>query len=165
MSHYQQLEQHFRKLSRLGHLGAICGWDQAAMMPAGGNQARGEAMAELAVLMHEHATAPQLGDWFAAAAEEPLSDPQRVSLQAMERSWRQATVLPARLVEAQSLAGSKCEHAWREQRKNNDWQGFLPNLKEVVALSREEAAVRADNLGLGRYDALLDRYEPGITSE
>jgi carboxypeptidase Taq len=164
MKHYQRLEQHFRKLSRLGHLGAICGWDQAAMMPAGGNQARGEAMAELAVLTHEHATAPHLADVFAAAAEEDLTAAQWVSLQAMERRWRQETLLPVRLVEARSLAGSKCEHAWREQRKNNDWQGFLPNLQEVVTLSREEAAIRADSLGLDAYDALLDLYEPGATS-
>jgi carboxypeptidase Taq len=161
MNHYEQLEKHFRKLARLGHLDAICGWDQAAMMPAGGNKARGEAMAELAVLMHELATAPHLAEWFAAAAQENLADPQRVSLRAMERRWRQATVLPARLVEAKSLAASKCEHAWREQRKNNDWQGFLPNLTEVVMLAREEAAVRADGTGLRGYDALLDLYEPG----
>lgn len=165
MKHYQQLEHHFRKLARLGHLGAICGWDQAAMMPAGGNQARGEAMAELAVLMHQQATAPHLAEWFAAAAEEELSSTQQISLRAMERSWRQATVLPARLVEAQSLAGSKCEHAWREQRKHNDWQGFLPNLQEVVALAREEAAIRAESLGLAAYDALLDLYEPGTRGQ
>lgn len=163
MNHYQQLEKHFRKLSRLGHLDAICGWDQAAMMPAGGNQARGEAMAELAVLMHELATAPHLAEWFAAAAQEDLTVPQQTSLRAMERRWRQATVLPGRLVEAKSLAASKCEHAWREQRKNNDWRGFLPNLMEVVNLAREEAAVRAEYAGLGAYDALLDLYEPGMT--
>lgn len=163
MNHYQQLEKHFRKLSRLGHLDAICGWDQAAMMPAGGNQARGEAMAELAVLMHDLATAPHLGEWFAAAAQEDLAAPQQASLRAMERRWRQATVLPGRLVEAKSLAASKCEHAWREQRKNNDWQGFLPNLREVVNLAREEAAVRAATAGFSSYDALLDLYEPGIT--
>lgn len=164
MAHYQKLQDHFRKLSRFAHLDAICGWDQAAMMPAGGNQARGEAMAELAVLMHELATAPQLADWFAAAGQEHLTAAQTISLQAMERHWRQATVLPARLVEAKSLAASRCEHAWREQRKNNDWQGFLPNLSEVVKLAREEAAVRAAHTGLSPYDALLDLYEPGMTS-
>lgn len=163
MNHYDKLETHFRKLSRLAHLDAICGWDQAAMMPSGGNTARGEAMAELAVLMHEMATAPHLGEWFAAAAQEELAPGQQTSLQAMERRWRQATVLPARLVEAKSLAASKCEHAWREQRKNNDWQGFLPNLREVVSLAREEAAVRAEYAGLSSYDALLDLYEPGMT--
>lgn len=163
MSHYEKLQNHFRKLSRLSHLESICGWDQAAIMPPGGNQARGEALAELALVMHEVATAPQLEDWFAAAAQEDLTDAQRVSLQAMERNWRLDTVLPAHLVEAKSLAASRCEHAWREQRKNNDWKGFLPNLIETVNLAREEAAIRAETTGTGAYDALLDLYEPGMT--
>jgi len=163
MSYYEKLANHFRKLSRLSHLGSICGWDQATMMPPGGNQARGEALAELAVVMHEMATAPQLADWFAAAKQEELSDAERVSLQAMERNWRLDTVLPAHLVEAKALAASRCEHAWREQRKNNDWQGFLPNLTEVIQLAREEAAIRAEATGTSAYDALLDLYEPGMT--
>ena len=67
-------------------------------------------------------------------------------------------------MEAKSLAGSRCEHAWRQQRPANDWQGFSANLKEVVKLSREEAQLRAEALGVSRYDALLDVFEPGMTS-
>ncbi len=33
-----------------------------------------------------------------------------------------------------------------------------------MRLSREEAAIRADALGCSRYDALLDLYEPEMTS-
>jgi carboxypeptidase Taq len=164
MKHYDQLENHFRKISRLNHLEAICSWDQAAMMPPGGNAARGEALAELAVLVHAQATAPQLAEWFAAAGRETLSQAQKTSLAAMQRRWRQATLLPADLVQAKSLAASRCEHNWRTQRRDNDWQGFLPNLQEVVRLAREEAAVRASHAGVSPYDALLDMYEPGISS-
>jgi carboxypeptidase Taq len=164
MNHYQQLEQHFRKISHLNHLGAICGWDQAAMMPGGGNSARGDAMAELAVLVHQRTTAPQLADWFAAASEESLTEPQFTSLMAMKRRWEQATVVPEDLVQAMSLAASTCEHAWRTQRKDNDWAGFKVNLAKVVELAREEAQIRAAHSDLSRYDALLDLYEPGITS-
>ena len=67
-------------------------------------------------------------------------------------------------MEAQSLAASRCEHAWRTQRKANDWKGFLANLREVVRLAREEAKLLADATGLSRYDAMMDRYEPGMTS-
>lgn len=73
-------------------------------------------------------------------------------------------LLPAELVEAKSIAGSRCEHAWRTQRPANDWQGFATNLKEVVRLSRQEAELRAQANGCSRYDALLDVFEPGMTS-
>ncbi len=61
----------------------------------------------------------------------------------MTRQYEQAALLPESLVEAKSLAGSRCEHAWRSQRPANDWDGFAENLREVVKLSREEAAIRA----------------------
>ena len=52
--------------------------------------------------------------------------------------------------------------AWRSQRPANDWRGFLANFREVVRLSREEATLLAAETGLSRYDALMDRYEPGV---
>lgn len=164
MNNYNKLERHAKKLSRLGHLNAICGWDQAAMMPNGGAQARSEAMAELAVISHELATAPYLDNWFADAEKEHLTAEQRVSLATLKRHWMMRNILPADLVEQQSLTGSQCEHAWRSQRKENDWEGFKANLKPVVELARQEAAIRSQATGLSRYDALLDIYEPGMTS-
>ena len=161
---YQELSRTFQRLARFGHLGAIAGVDMQTIMPPGGSQARGEAMAELSVFMHELLTDKRLGGLFDAAAQESLNDVEQANLGEMQRAWRQATLLPASLVEAKSLAGSRCEHAWRSQRPANDWQGFSANLKEVVKLSREEAQLRADALGVSRYDALLDVFEPGMTS-
>jgi carboxypeptidase Taq len=163
-SAYQELSRTFLRLSRFGHLGAIAGVDMQTTMPAGGSRARGEAMAELSVFMHELLTDKRLGGVFDAAQQESLNDVEQANLTEMRRAWQQATLLPASLVEAKSLAGSRCEHAWRQQRPANDWQGFAANLKDVVKLSREEAQLRADALGVSRYDALLDVFEPGMTS-
>ncbi len=161
---YSQLQQHFVKISHLNHLSAICDWDQAAMMPSGGNEARAAAMAELSVLIHQRSTAPQLGDWIAAAEQENLSAGERASLAAIKRKWQQANLLPEALVQAQSLAKSTCEHAWRSQRQANDWAGFKSNLAKVIELAREEAQIRAAATGLSGYDAMLDIYEPGMSS-
>ncbi len=121
-------------------------------------------MAELSVFMHELLTDKRLGGLFDAARAGVAERCGAGQSGEMQRAWRQATLLPASLVEAKSLAGSRCEHAWRSQRPANDWQGFSANLKEVVKLSREEAQLRADALGVSRYDALLDVFEPGMTS-
>ena len=163
-SAYQELSKTFQRLARFGHLGAIAGVDMQTTMPPGGSQARGEAMAELSVFLHELLTDKRLAGLFDAAQQESLNDVEHANLSEMQRAWQQATILPASLVEAKSLAGSRCEHAWRQQRPANDWQGFSANLKEVVKLSREEAQLRAEALGVSRYDALLDVFEPGMTS-
>ena len=162
--HYQQLTGIFQRLSRFSHLSAIAGWDMFTMMPAGGSQARGAALAELSVLEHQILTDSKLGEHITGAEQEDLNAIERANLREMARQYRQAVLLPASLVEAKSLAGSRCEHAWRSQRPANDWQGFAANLRDVVALSRQEADIRAAVQGTSRYDALLDIYEPGMTS-
>ena len=161
---YQQLTRTFQRLSRFSHLSAIAGWDMAAMMPPGGSTARGEALAELGVLQHQILTDKKVAEWLVGAQQENLSDDEQANLREMNRAYQQAALLPESLVEAKSLAGNRCEHAWRTQRKNNDWAGFAPNLKEVVRLSREEAKIRAEASGSSPYDALLDLFEPGMTS-
>ncbi len=162
-SAYATLVASFTKLYRYQHLAAIAAWDQAAMMPEHGNEARGAALAELAVLMHETLTDRRLGPALAAAEAEVADPIERASTREMARQWRAANVLPASLVEAKSLAGSRCEHAWRSQRKANDWTGFLENWRPVVAHARHEATLLAEATGLSRYDALVDRFEPGMT--
>ncbi|REG84132.1 carboxypeptidase M32 [Marinomonas pollencensis] len=164
MSTYDQLSAHYQTIHHFNHAQAMLGWDAAANMPAGGNDARAAAMAELSVHVHRLSTQPQLEEWFAKAAQETLTFEQQASLREMKRQWQQAALLPEALVQAQSMAGSKCEHAWRAQRQDNDWAGFEKNWKEVVALSREEAQIRGAALGLTPYDAMLDKFEPGTSS-
>ncbi|HAT7591279.1 carboxypeptidase M32 [Citrobacter sp. TBCS-15] len=161
---YHQLTRTFQRLSRFSHLSAIASWDMFTMMPPGGSQARGEALAELSVLEHQLLTDPKVATWIAAATQEDLNDVEQANLREISRLHHQASLLPESLVEAKSLAGSRCEHAWRSQRPANDWEGFSENLKEVVKYSREEARLRADAKGCSPYDALLDIFEPGMTS-
>jgi len=163
-SNYQQLTRTFQRLYRFSHLSSIAGWDMMTNMPAAGSAARGEALAEISVLKHQILTDKKVAQWLDAAAQEDLNDVEQANLREMTRHYQQAAVLPEALVEAKSLAGSRCEHAWRSQRPANDWEGFSANLKEVVKLSREEAKLRAAAKGCTPYDALLDLYEPDMTA-
>src|SRR5512144_2667597 len=103
---YDALVAGFTRFCRSQHRAQVETWEHAATMPPKGNDARGAAMAELAVLMHETLTKLD----FTGVAETP-------SVREMRRQWRAATLLPAALVEKKSLAGTRCEHAWRTQRK------------------------------------------------
>jgi len=161
---YAQLESAFTRLYWYQHLSALGDWDQAVMMPPAGNEARAAAMAELDVLIHNTLTDAAMGDRIAAAEQEDLDPARAASLREMRRQWQLATVLPARLVQERSLAATRCEHAWRDQRRDNDWQGFAVNLRTVIDLAREEARLRADATGLPPYDAMMDRSEPGASA-
>ena len=160
---YEELTGLWTRLHHLGHLQSIAGWDHAANMPPKGNEARAAAMAEMAALLHRMRTAPQLQDQLARAEQEPLSELQRANLREMHRQWRSSNALPESLVQRQQIANSRCEHAWRTQRPANDWKGFVENFRLVLKLGREEAALLSAQTGLRKYDAMMDRYEPGMT--
>jgi carboxypeptidase Taq len=163
-SAYDELAATHLKLHRYEHLASIAHWDRSALMPAKGNEARSAALAEIGALMHRLSTDAKLAALLERAADEPLDDLQRANLREMARDYRHATALPVELVERKTLAGARCEHAWRSQRPANDWTGFVANFCPVLDCTREEAARLADASGLSRYDALLDRYEPGMRS-
>ena len=161
---YEELTSTWVRLHHYGHLASIASWDQSANMPPKGNEARAAALAEMAALMHRLRTDPLLRDRLARAEQEPLSDIERANLREMRREWLSSNALPESLVQRQQIAASRCEHAWRSQRPANDWAGFLPNFKEVLTIAREEAKLLSQHTGLRPYDALMDRFEPGMTS-
>lgn len=164
---YATLEKTFHRLAQLGHAEAMLSWDQHVMMPPKGNPARSKALAELTVLRTEILQDERLAERFDTAGQESgLNDWQRANLREMKHTWQQTRAIPKDLVEAQSLASSECEHAWRTMRPNNDWAGFEPLLQRVFDLAGEAAAAYQDALGADRgyanaYDALMDQFDPG----
>ena len=165
MKAYEKLVEKYERIHHLSHMQAIVYWDWQTMMPSGSNDARSKAMAEFGTLLHELSTEKEIGLLIKDALEEDLNEIQNASLKEIQRTYTQSTILPSDLVKSQSLAHSNCSHNWVEQRKNNDWQGFSKNLKEVVKLARDEATIRSKENGLTPYDSLLDLYEPGMRSQ
>lgn len=158
---FARLDELCHRLEALEHALAILGADEATHMAVGGGEKRAEAMAGLAGMLHSRATDPQIADWLEAAGEEDLNEDQQAALRELRRQYTNMTCLPSEFVERQTTARMRSEQLWRDLREKNDWTSFLPSLENVVALVREEAAMRADRLGLDPYDALMEQYDPG----
>ncbi|MDJ0882301.1 MAG: carboxypeptidase M32 [Gammaproteobacteria bacterium] len=164
---YTKLEKTFYRLSQLSQASSFLGWDQQVMMPAKGNDSRGQALAELSVIATEIIQSPELEDAFAAAEEEVDLEPwQKINLSKMREKWLKANAVPKALVEAQAIASNQCEYAWRSLRKQNNWKDFEPQLTEIFNLSREHAQALVTGLEKEKtyqneYEALLDLYDPG----
>jgi carboxypeptidase Taq len=162
MNATQQLEARFRQIASIDAASGILHWDAATMMQDGSASARGEQLAALAEVAHEKITDPKLGDWFAKARYEKLADWQQANLDEMHARWVHATALPHKLVSELTKLRLRSEQHWRKAKATSDYAGFLPTFREVIALTREAAAAKAEALGLSPYDALLDSYDRGL---
>jgi carboxypeptidase Taq len=166
MSAYRTLETRFKRCSDLYGALSLLQWDHQVMMPPGGNAVRAEQMATLRQLAHELLTGPETAELLERAEAERtgLASWEAANLAGMRRRQRHATALPTDLVAALVRATTAAEMVWREARPRADFARLRPALEEVLRLVREEAAAKAQALGLEPYDALLDGYEPGVTT-
>jgi len=163
---YHKLESLFKKKSVLSGASAILHWDNAVMMPDGGAEARAEQLATLGLLTHEILTSSEISDLLneAEGSVAGLSEWEAANLKEMRHEWRHENCLESDLVEAMSLATSKCELTWRQAREECNFSLLQGELGEVVKLNQKMAKAKADVFGCSDYDALLDQFEPGCKS-
>jgi carboxypeptidase Taq len=162
MTAYRELHQRFDRHYLLRSSADLLEWDAQAMMPDGAGDLRAAQLGTLRVLAHEAISAPDMAERLAAAEDAPPEDAwERANLVAMRRAWVHAAAVPADLVEARTRITSSCELDWRTARQNDDFASLLPQLTEVVNLTRQMGQAKASVMGLSVYDALADEYEPG----
>ncbi len=149
----------------LRNAAAILEWDQLVNMPPGGSEARGEQLATLNRIAHEHLVSETMADAIAQAeASEGRPDRPQTATQAALRVARRehdrARRVPADLIAEMARTTTAAYTAWEAARSEDRFTLFAPLLARLIDLARE----RADALGHQgeRYDALLGDQEPGL---
>ena len=161
MSAYDDLMAFQKETEALGQVMGRLGWDQETMMPRGAAPQRAEEMAALEGVLHARRTDQRIGDWLSEA--HAPDEVGKAQLRLITRSYERASKVPADLAQRLAKLTSASQGIWAEARADEDVSAFLPTLKEVVALKREEGAALA--AGGDVYDALLQDYEPGASAE
>ena len=160
------------EIQRINSAASVLSWDQETYMPAGGGEARAEQIAVLQGLSHQKLVSPEieslLSQWIDRATgqafEQPgdrWDEPSRSLLREVWRDFSRAKKLPSDFVIKMSRECSLAQQVWAEAKEQSKFAMFLPNLRRVLSLKREEAQY----LGYEEspYNALLDIYEPGST--
>lgn len=160
------------EITRINSAASVLSWDQETHMPAGGGEARAEQIAVLQGLAHDKLVSPDIERLLAAtidpmtgqAIDQPgdlWDEPSRSLLREIWRDFSRAKKLPSDFVIRLSRETSLAQQVWAEAKEQNSFRLFLPNLRTVLALKREEAEYLGHKTS--PYDALLDVYEPGST--
>ncbi len=164
---YETLTQRMKEIALLGNTAGILGWDQEVYMPGAGAAYRAEQLSLLAGMCHQKFTDPQVGELIAQAESskaltgDPLSD-SAVNLREWRRSYDRSKKLPQKLVEEMARVSSNAQVEWVEARKANQFSRFQPWLEKIIGLTQEQA--KCYGYTAHPYDALLEDYEPGLTT-
>ena len=168
---YQNLLAISRHAKVLDGISSILHWDQETFMPTGSGNARAEQIETIAGIIHKEKTSRK----FSAALQKlidlksgtvtaaGLSPAQVASLKEWRRDYMKATALPTKFVQEFAKLTSQAIEAWKSAKKDHAFQRFAPFLDKIIQKNREKAEL----FGYDKhpYDALLDEYEHGITTQ
>jgi carboxypeptidase Taq len=158
------------KLHELYHLGsaiAVLHWDMEVFMPPKGAESRAKTIANLSGILHEKFISKDFTTLLKKAKAQfdagKLNDEDSAIVRELWREHERQKKLPVAFVKEMSQICSEGHNVWIKAREKSDFGIFLPVLKKIIALKREEAEL----VGFKKspYDALLDTYEPYSTSE
>ncbi len=166
-SPYQQLEAEFHRLYVLRSAASVLQWDAATMLPKQSADLRGEQLAVMETACHDILTVPKMSRLLdrADASAAGLDDWRKANLRLMRREYEHAIAVPNSLISRLAKATSAAEMRWRDARKQDDFSLFAPHLEEVLSLTRDKAQLLGQALKLDPYDALIDSFSPGLTTQ
>jgi carboxypeptidase Taq len=169
--HFQTLFDHSKKRALLCGICHLTEWDQETFMPPKAATIRSEQIELLVSLSHEMLIDAHFIDTLSACIDletgklfaKDLEPWQKAALREWRLDVNKARALPTDFVKAFAKLCSQSLEVWKEAKQNNDFALFAPYLQKIVKMNKE----KAERLGYEKepYDALLDEYEPGLTTE
>lgn len=170
MNAYEKVHALSRNNRVLQSISQILEWDQETMMPPAAAPQRGEQLKMLAGMVHKARTGKPFADALSkiidlktGKSKGKLTPQQARAATLWLRDYKKEKSLPTKFVEDYAHLTSQALEAWRHARQENAFSHFAPFLDKIVTMNRK----KADLLGYEEhpYDALLDLYEPDMTTK
>jgi carboxypeptidase Taq len=167
---YDQLLERSKRLTILGTTAALAGWDMQTYMPSRGIGLRSEQLSLISILYHQALTDPKVAELLekieSSKAYADLGQEQKRNVHLMRKAYDETSKIPEELVAKMSKQETVTFDAWRKAKAAKDYSSYAPELSRMIELKKEAAQIMMDVKGTKTtYDALLDSYEPGITTE
>ena len=163
MDNFQQLDAYVKDIFALSYLQEIAHWDSSTHLPRKALEQRVTSVGALQSEIHNRKTSPQLSELLSKIEEVDLTSAQIAQVREIRKLHNRAIKIPQNLSRELAEATGRAEVKWEIARKAKSFKEFLPELKLVVKLKREEGALLSNNGNI--YDALLDEYELGMSQE
>lgn len=161
---FDAVVNYHRQTEILGSISGLLSWDMETKMANGSAHKRGEQLAVLSGLAHDRTSATELRELLERAREITTDKTRLRHLDLIQREVDKSTRVPKDLVTELARARIKSNQAWAAARHENDPSGFLPELANIIRLTRDYAAALQGPEDATLYDVCLRDYEPDTTS-
>jgi carboxypeptidase Taq len=171
MAALEDLRDRLGEIHDLSRAASLLAWDERTMMPPAGAEARAETLGTLAEVRHEMFIDDEIGKLIEQVRSSSADAPPGESIDAdlvrvVARDWEKARRVPSELQAEMARASSIAETAWVEAKRESDFAALLPHLEHNVELTRRYADCFDGFPGFTHvYDALLDEYEPEMSTD
>ena len=165
---YQNFVQKRHKIADLSYILAVLQWDMEVYMPTLGASKRGDQVGTLASMLHSKSMEVEYVSILTELNSELEHNPTleegiKVNIKEAYKDYVKDSKLDNEFVERHNKLISNSFHAWAEAKNKGDFSLFLPFLEDVINITKE----KQERIGFSGtlYDALLDEYDPGLTTE
>ena len=139
--------------------------DGSTVAPSDTAAGRGVALGILAGESHKLFATPEVGELLAFLGEhtDELTELQKRQVEVLSRDFKKLSIIPAEEYMEYAMLCNEADAVWHKAKAENDFASFCPLLEKVFAFNRKFAGYY--NADLPAYDALLNEYERGMTTE
>lgn len=167
---YDKLIEKAKAIVTLQSTAAILRWDMETKMPPKGITLRSEQLALLMGIEHKMITDPEIGTLLEKIEKHPdydsLDATRRRNAYLIRKNYDEQTKLPKELVVETERQRAITVDTWKKAKAAQDFSMFKPKLEKLVNLRKRAADILMEVKQTATpYDALIDIYEPKMTSE
>jgi carboxypeptidase Taq len=166
LSKHQVFIDYIKKMKNYSEALSVIYWDMRTGAPKKGLAQRSEVVGTLSADLFALGTSEQ----YAKLIEEVGQDEANLDIitkrlyEEAKKEFDESKKIPADEFKAYVIAQSKAETAWEEAKSKADFSLFLPHLKTVIEYQKKFVSYWGIKNG-SAYNTLLDKYEPGMTTE
>jgi carboxypeptidase Taq len=163
MNNYNDYVRHSKKITDVNMSMGVLSWDQETKMPKNGSKFRAQQLSTLAGISHDLSINKEFGCLLnKLSTDNTLNNEQARNIELSLKKYNISKKYSSEFVIEQSKLISIAFQKWRLAKEKDDFKIFEESLSDLVELRKKECEILGYNDH--PYDALLNQYEPGLTT-
>ena len=163
----EKFKNYLDEIQQYFHVNTLLYWDMRTTAPKLGLEANSDAIAYFSTKEFALKTSEELGKMLNALSQpeefSKLDDTMKFVVTKMKKDYEREKRIPADFYEEFVRAQNASEMAWEVAKPTGDFPLFAPHLEKIIDFTKKMTAYTDPDKEV--YDALLDTYEEGMTSE